>query len=82
MQFLRGKVGWIRTKLAEMGLGALLLSGLTHPSELKAMITYKIWRDPLRKIEDSPESSGWYAHRHGAPRMAPDQLSRAGIVRI
>ena len=65
-----------------MGIGAVLLSGLTHPTELKAMITYKIWRDPLRRIEDAPESSGWCAHRHRSPWIAPDPLSLAGIVRI
>ena len=65
-----------------MGLGALLLSGLAHPSELKAMITYKIWRDPLRRIEENPETSGWCAHPHRTPVIAPDPLSRVGIVRI
>ncbi|GAA5995265.1 hypothetical protein JCM5350_008180 [Sporobolomyces pararoseus] len=31
---------------------------LRHPNEAKAMVSYKIWRDPLNKIDQNPES-GW-----------------------
>lgn len=30
-----------------------------HPQELRAMVTYKVWRDPLNDIKANPEESGW-----------------------
>ncbi|BGP12794.1 hypothetical protein JCM10213_008055 [Rhodosporidiobolus nylandii] len=36
----------------------LLWYALTRPTEVKAIITYKMWRDPLNNIQDNPES-GW-----------------------
>ncbi|GAA5921869.1 hypothetical protein JCM1841_000951 [Sporobolomyces salmonicolor] len=39
-------------------LAQFALYALTHPSEAKHIITYKLWRDPLNKIDENPES-GW-----------------------
>ncbi|POY71977.1 hypothetical protein BMF94_4986 [Rhodotorula taiwanensis] len=39
-------------------VGKLLLLACTRPGEARSLITYKIWRDPLNKIESNPES-GW-----------------------
>ncbi|GAA5913959.1 hypothetical protein JCM6882_002580 [Rhodosporidiobolus microsporus] len=37
---------------------SLLLYALRRPTEMKSIITYKLWRDPLNNIESNPES-GW-----------------------
>lgn len=42
-----------------MGLLSYILLGITHPSELRAMIGYKVWRDPLNDIKANPVESGW-----------------------
>ncbi|CDU22279.1 Farnesyl-diphosphate farnesyltransferase [Sporisorium scitamineum] len=42
-----------------MGLLSYLFLGVTHPSELRAMIGYKLWRDPLNDIKANPDASGW-----------------------
>ncbi|GAA96912.1 uncharacterized protein L969DRAFT_90325 [Mixia osmundae IAM 14324] len=39
-----------------------LLLALTHPDELKAAISYSLWRDPLNRIEDDREASGLDRH--------------------
>lgn len=31
----------------------------TRPDELRAMISYKVWRDPPNSIFKDPETSGW-----------------------
>lgn len=36
----------------------LLALAVTHPFELRSLITYKVWRDPLNDIKSSPDS-GW-----------------------
>lgn len=36
-----------------------VLEAIKRPSETKAMIQWKIWRDPLHSIEANPEASGW-----------------------
>ncbi|GAA5842890.1 hypothetical protein JCM5353_002047 [Sporobolomyces roseus] len=41
------------TKIAQFALYAL-----RHPNEAKSIISYKVWRDPLNKIDQNPES-GW-----------------------
>ncbi|KAJ9474535.1 Squalene synthase [Pseudozyma hubeiensis] len=46
-----------------MGVLSYLLLGITHPSELRAMIGYKVWRDPLNDIKANPEASGWDRER-------------------
>lgn len=46
-----------------MGLLSYLLLGITHPSELRAMIGYKVWRDPLNDIKANPSASGWDRQR-------------------
>lgn len=46
-----------------MGLLSYVLLGITHPSELRAMIGYKVWRDPLNDIKANPEASGWDRER-------------------
>ncbi|CBQ69191.1 Farnesyl-diphosphate farnesyltransferase [Sporisorium reilianum SRZ2] len=42
-----------------MGLLSYLVLGVTHPTELRAMIGYKLWRDPLNDIKANPDASGW-----------------------
>ncbi|CAD6933585.1 unnamed protein product [Tilletia controversa] len=42
-----------------MGALALLLLVFTHPSEVRSLIHYKLWRDPLNDITRNPEQSGW-----------------------
>lgn len=46
-----------------MGLLAYILMGLSHPQELRSMISYKVWRDPLNDIKQNPEASGWDRER-------------------
>jgi farnesyl-diphosphate farnesyltransferase len=46
-----------------MGLLQYVLLGITHPSELRAMIGYKVWRDPLNDIKANPVESGWDRER-------------------
>lgn len=42
-----------------MGVLGYLLLGVTRPSELRALIAYKVWRDPINDIKQNPETSGW-----------------------
>ncbi|PWN40284.1 farnesyl-diphosphate farnesyltransferase [Ceraceosorus guamensis] len=37
---------------------SLLWLAIRHPSELRSLVTYKVWRDPLNDIKSSPDS-GW-----------------------
>ncbi|TKY88695.1 hypothetical protein EX895_002326 [Sporisorium graminicola] len=46
-----------------MGVLSYLLLGITHPTELRAMIGYKLWRDPLNDIKANPDASGWNRER-------------------
>ncbi|KAJ1025159.1 hypothetical protein NDA16_002665 [Ustilago loliicola] len=46
-----------------MGVLSYILLGITHPSELRAMIGYKVWRDPLNDIKANPVESGWDRER-------------------
>ncbi|GAA6001796.1 hypothetical protein JCM10207_002324 [Rhodosporidiobolus poonsookiae] len=39
-------------------VAGFLWYALTRPTEVKAIITYKLWRDPLNSIEQNPDS-GW-----------------------
>lgn len=39
-----------------MGVGNLLLQAILHPNETRALIGYKVWRDPLNQIENNPQS--------------------------
>lgn len=39
-----------------MGLGNVLLNMILHPNEGKAIINYKVWRDPLNSIQENPEA--------------------------
>jgi hypothetical protein len=39
-----------------MGVANLLLNFILHPNEGKALIGYKVWRDPLNSIEGNKES--------------------------
>lgn len=41
-----------------MGLVDLAFLAVSHPSELRALIHYKVWRDPLNDIKSNP-ASGW-----------------------
>ncbi|KAE8215469.1 hypothetical protein CF327_g1223 [Tilletia walkeri] len=42
-----------------MGVLSLLLLVFTHPSEVRSLIHYKLWRDPLNDITRNPEQSGY-----------------------
>jgi hypothetical protein len=42
-----------------MGILSILALAVTHPQELRALVTYKVWRDPLNDIKANPEESGW-----------------------
>ncbi|KAL9935392.1 hypothetical protein V8E36_005740 [Tilletia maclaganii] len=42
-----------------MGVLSLLLLVFQHPSEVRSLIHYKLWRDPLNDITRNPEQSGW-----------------------
>lgn len=42
-----------------MGIIDILTLAVFHPHELRALITYKVWRDPLNDIKSDPEASGW-----------------------
>ena len=42
-----------------MGVLDIVALAVSHPSELRALITYKVWRDPLNDIKTNPEESGW-----------------------
>lgn len=39
-----------------MGTASLLLNFILHPNEGKALIGYKVWRDPLNSIDTNKES--------------------------
>ncbi|KAK0552133.1 bifunctional farnesyl-diphosphate farnesyltransferase/squalene synthase [Tilletia horrida] len=41
-----------------MGVVSLLMLAVTHPSEMRSLIHYKIWRDPLNDITQNPDA-GW-----------------------
>lgn len=36
---------------------------VTHPSELRSLITYTVWRDPVHDFKRHPETSGWDRER-------------------
>lgn len=42
-----------------MGVTDILLLLFTHPNEVRSLISYKVWRDPLNDIKEHPEESGW-----------------------
>lgn len=42
-----------------MGIVDIISLAMFHPQELRAMVTYKVWRDPLNDIKSNPEESGW-----------------------
>ncbi|KAK0531971.1 bifunctional farnesyl-diphosphate farnesyltransferase/squalene synthase [Tilletia horrida] len=42
-----------------MGVLSLVLLLFTHPSEVRSLIHYKVWRDPLNDITRNPEESGY-----------------------
>ncbi|SPO40951.1 probable Farnesyl-diphosphate farnesyltransferase [Pseudozyma flocculosa] len=60
-----------------MGLLSLLALGVTHPSELRSMIHYKVWRDPLNDIKQNPEASGWNRPQMQECWTFLDQTSRS-----
>ncbi|MCO5566106.1 hypothetical protein L7F22_019782 [Adiantum nelumboides] len=41
-----------------MGIVDIVSLALLHPQELRALVTYKVWRDPLNDIKTNPDS-GW-----------------------
>lgn len=44
---------------AAMGITDILVLMVTHPNEMRALVNYKVWRDPLNDIKQHPEESGW-----------------------
>ena len=55
----------------------LIKTAITHPNELRSMITYKLWRDPLHDIQANPEESGWDRERMRACWAFLDATSRS-----
>lgn len=41
-----------------MGIINIAALALRHPKEVRALVTYKIWRDPVNDIKTNPEA-GW-----------------------
>lgn len=60
-----------------MSASTVLKAALTHPSEARAMITYKVWRDPVHDIRQNPEASGWDRERMRACWAFLDATSRS-----
>lgn len=42
-----------------MGITDVAFLAVTHPGELRSLISYKVWRDPLNDIKANPAASGW-----------------------
>lgn len=57
--------------------------GLTHPDELRAIVNYKIWRDPVHDFQKNPEESGWGRERMRDCWAFLDATSRsfAGVIK-
>ncbi|KAL4400504.1 bifunctional farnesyl-diphosphate farnesyltransferase/squalene synthase [Malassezia pachydermatis] len=36
---------------------------ITHPQEFRALISYKVWRDPVHDFKKNPKESGWDRER-------------------
>lgn len=60
-----------------MGIFAILELAIKHPEELRAMVTYKVWRDPLNDIKSNPEESGWNRETMRDCWTLLDQTSRS-----
>jgi farnesyl-diphosphate farnesyltransferase len=60
-----------------MGIFAILELAIKHPEELRAMVTYKVWRDPLNDIKSNPEESGWSRETMRDCWTLLDQTSRS-----
>ena len=50
---------------------------VTHPSELRSLITYKVWRDPVHDFRRNPEASGFDRERMRACWSFLDATSRS-----
>ncbi|WFD44327.1 squalene synthase [Malassezia psittaci] len=46
-----------------MGAAELVKAAILHPVEFRALITYKIWRDPVHDFKKNPEASGYDRER-------------------
>lgn len=46
-----------------MSASTILQTALQHPRELRSLITYKVWRNPVNDIRKHPETSGWNRER-------------------
>ncbi|WFD24761.1 squalene synthase [Malassezia equina] len=55
----------------------IVKTAVTHPNELRALITYKVWRDPVHDIRQHPETSGWDRERMRACWSFLDATSRS-----
>ncbi|CAO1614754.1 unnamed protein product [Parajaminaea phylloscopi] len=42
-----------------MGIADIAVLALTHPGEVRSLISYKVWRDPLNDIKTNVADSGW-----------------------
>lgn len=51
--------GSIRQGCVKMGITDIALLAVTRPGELRSIISYKVWRDPLNDIKANPTESGW-----------------------
>lgn len=46
-----------------MGVVDIVQTAILHPKELRAIVTYKVWRDPVHDFKRNPEASGWDRER-------------------
>lgn len=60
-----------------MSASTLLATAVTHPRELRAMISYKVWRNPVHDIRAHPETSGWDRERMRECWAFLDKTSRS-----
>lgn len=46
-----------------MGVLSTVHTAVFRPKEFRAMVTYKVWRDPVHDFKRNPEASGWDRER-------------------
>ena len=60
-----------------MGAADLVLTAITHPKEFRALVTYKVWRDPVHDFKRNPGASGWDRERMRERWKFLDMTSRS-----
>ena len=67
----------IRLRLLYLTSMEYVKLAVTHPSELRSLITYKVWRDPVHDFRRNPEASGFDRERMRACWSFLDATSRS-----